>query len=205
MATKQIKAKTKDREATEERLLLAAEQVFSKFGFKGATTRMIAKKADINIALINRYFDGKYGLLLKVLENKKRQLHDDELPYAAKDNLIDECIAFANARFDNMTEDTQLFKIIMVQFLTDPKFLKKFEESLIDFESIPAFEDRLKTLYKQGKIPNFTSAHEIFKCINSHICATVLFDIVIFKKKELKEHRKDIENFTRIYCQGLLA
>ena len=54
MAVKQIKAKTKNREATEERLILAAKQIFSKYGFNGATTRMIAKKADINVALITR-------------------------------------------------------------------------------------------------------------------------------------------------------
>ncbi|MBY0415557.1 MAG: TetR family transcriptional regulator [Bdellovibrionales bacterium] len=70
MAAKIIRAKQKNREATEERLLLAAEHVFSKYGYNGATTRMIAKKADINMALITRYFDGKYGLLLKILERE---------------------------------------------------------------------------------------------------------------------------------------
>lgn len=205
MATKQIKPKIKDREATEERLLLAAEQVFSKFGFKGATTRMIAKKADINLALINRYFDGKYGLLLKVLENKKKRFNEGELPYAPKDNLIDECVAFALVRFDNMTQDTHFFKIIMVQFLTDPKFLKKFQESLIDFESMPGFERRLADLHQQGKFPKFESTQKVFDVINNHICSTILFDIVIFKEIEISKHRKLVEEFVRTYCQGLLA
>lgn len=205
MATKQIKTKIKDREATEERLLLAAEQVFSKFGFKGATTRMIAKKADINMALINRYFDGKYGLLLKLLENKKKSFNEDELPYAPKDNLVDECVAFAMLRFDNMTLDTQFFKIVMVQFLTDPKFLKKFQESLIDFDNMPGFERRLTDLHKQGKFPKFESTQKVFSVINNYICSVILFDIVIFKEVELDEHRKSLEDFVRTYCQGLLV
>lgn len=205
MSTKQIKAKPKDREATEERLLIAAEQVFSKFGFKGATTRMIAKKADINIALINRYFDGKYGLLLKVLENKKKQMHVEELPYPAKDNFINECVAFALLRFDTMSADTSFFKIVMVQFLTDQKFLKKFQESLVDFDSIPGFEKRLDALNKLGKIPNYESAYKIFDVINGYICAQVLFQLAIFKDKEVNELRKSVEDFTRTYCKGLVV
>lgn len=204
MKTKQTKTKPKDRCATEERLLLAAEQVFSKLGFNGATTRMIAKKADINLALINRYFDGKYGLFLKVLENKSQKLHTEGLPYPAKDNLIDECVCFAQLRFDNMTLDTNFFKIVMVQFLTDPKFLKKFQESLINFESIPAFEERLIALHKKGKLPHY-EANKIFETINTQICGTVLFDVVIFKQDNVQELRKSLEDFVRTYCQGVIS
>jgi AcrR family transcriptional regulator len=44
------------------RLLEAGVDVFGKHGFDAATTRMIAKKADVNIAAIPYYFSGKEGL-----------------------------------------------------------------------------------------------------------------------------------------------
>lgn len=44
------------------RLLEAGVDVFGKHGFDAATTRMIAKKADVNIAAIPYYFNGKEGL-----------------------------------------------------------------------------------------------------------------------------------------------
>lgn len=44
------------------RLLEAGVDVFGKHGYDAATTRMIAKRADVNIAAIPYYFNGKEGL-----------------------------------------------------------------------------------------------------------------------------------------------
>lgn len=68
MAKKAPIAKTKDRANTEARLIEAAEKIFSQVGFEGATTRMIAQEAGTNLSLINRYFDGKYGLLIALVK-----------------------------------------------------------------------------------------------------------------------------------------
>ncbi len=59
MAKTQI---TKPKSTAKDRLLEAAVDVFGKYGFEAATTRMIAKKAGVNIASIPYYFNGKEGL-----------------------------------------------------------------------------------------------------------------------------------------------
>lgn len=59
--TKQ-KLKSKSGANSRERLLEAAVDVFGKYGFEAATTRMIAKEAGVNIATIPYYFNGKDGL-----------------------------------------------------------------------------------------------------------------------------------------------
>ena len=51
------------------RLLDAGVDVFGKHGFDAATTRMIAKKADVNIAAIPYYFNGKEGLYHAVVSH----------------------------------------------------------------------------------------------------------------------------------------
>lgn len=54
--------KKRDAAATRQRILEAAQTVFHEEGFDGATTREIARRADVNMALIARYFGSKKGL-----------------------------------------------------------------------------------------------------------------------------------------------
>lgn len=52
----------RDAEATAARILAAAQAVFQDKGYERATTREIAERAGINLALISRYFGSKRGL-----------------------------------------------------------------------------------------------------------------------------------------------
>jgi len=54
---------------TKERLLEAAIDVFGRHGFDSATTRMIAKAGNVNIAAIPYYFGGKGGLYQAVIDH----------------------------------------------------------------------------------------------------------------------------------------
>lgn len=51
-------------------ILDAAEKLFAELGFDGASTRLIAKEADVNMAMLNYYFGGKEGLFLAVFERR---------------------------------------------------------------------------------------------------------------------------------------
>ena len=59
---------------TKERLLEAAIDVFGRHGFDSASTRMIARAADVNIAAIPYYFGGKGGLYQAVIEHIVEQI-----------------------------------------------------------------------------------------------------------------------------------
>lgn len=41
-----------------EKILNAAEKLFADLGYKGTTTRAIAKKAKVNTAMLSYYFGG---------------------------------------------------------------------------------------------------------------------------------------------------
>lgn len=56
-------------EATKQRIMGAAGDIFGHQGFKTATVRAIAKAAQANIASINYHFRNKEGLYRAVLEN----------------------------------------------------------------------------------------------------------------------------------------
>ena len=48
--------------ATRNRVIDAALEVFGTHGYEEASTRLIAKRADVNLAALHYYFDGKQGL-----------------------------------------------------------------------------------------------------------------------------------------------
>jgi AcrR family transcriptional regulator len=54
-------------EQTRTRLLEAAREVFSQYGFQGATIREICRRADANGAAVNYHFGSKDGLLAEAL------------------------------------------------------------------------------------------------------------------------------------------
>lgn len=57
------------RRENEAAILKAAEEVFAEFGFKGATTAMIAEKAGIPKANLHYYFPTKLALYRKVVDD----------------------------------------------------------------------------------------------------------------------------------------
>ncbi|WP_017603080.1 TetR/AcrR family transcriptional regulator [Nocardiopsis alkaliphila] len=60
-------APARGREATRERILTSAKELFTNEGFGSVSSRMIASHAGVNVALINRYFGSKAGLLAEIL------------------------------------------------------------------------------------------------------------------------------------------
>lgn len=59
--------KSRDREATRQRLFHAARSLFAEYGYEHVTVRMIAAEADANVALVARYFGSKAELFAEVL------------------------------------------------------------------------------------------------------------------------------------------
>src|SRR5579883_2178780 len=63
-----------DKAARQQALVDAASAIFAEQGYDAATTREIAERAACAEGLIHRYFGGKQGLLLAVLERKVKDL-----------------------------------------------------------------------------------------------------------------------------------
>ena len=60
----------RDASATTEAILTAAREVFTEKGYDGAGTREIAERAQVNVALISRYFGSKEGLFAAAVPPK---------------------------------------------------------------------------------------------------------------------------------------
>ncbi len=64
-----LSSKAETRRQNEKLILQSAEKVFAKHGYKGASTKDIAKEADLPKANIHYYFKTKENLYARVLEN----------------------------------------------------------------------------------------------------------------------------------------
>jgi AcrR family transcriptional regulator len=66
-------------EATKERILLAAEKLFSEQGLDGVSVRQIASEAGLDVAMINYHFGSKLGLYRAVFHRRIDQLTEQRL------------------------------------------------------------------------------------------------------------------------------
>ena len=64
---------------TKERILDAAETLFSEHGFSATSMRSIASNADVNLAAANYHFGSKNGLLNEVFARRLEPLNLDRL------------------------------------------------------------------------------------------------------------------------------
>ncbi len=62
---------------TRQRLLEAAREVFSEFGYNGASVRQIVSRAGTNVASVNYHFGGKDALYREVLASVTATMSDD--------------------------------------------------------------------------------------------------------------------------------
>ncbi len=79
-----------------KRILSAAVRVFSQYGYRGASMRLIAKTADVSVGAVYLYFRNKEELYYKLIKNKLDDLdartgeilRDMEDPEEAMKNFI---------------------------------------------------------------------------------------------------------------------
>ncbi|MDD2764497.1 MAG: TetR family transcriptional regulator [Opitutaceae bacterium] len=71
-------------EATREKVLKAAERLFSKNGFSGASLRQITEEAGANLAAVNYHFGSKEDLYKEVLLRRVRPMNEERLTLLAQ-------------------------------------------------------------------------------------------------------------------------
>ena len=120
--------KPKDRDEAERKLLKAAQDIFSEKGYEGASTRMIAERSGINLGLISRYFGNKKGLLLAVIEDMCTEAAT-ALPYPPEKELASELNKYAEFSLETFLKQEALFRIVVMQSMTDPGLLKELYQS----------------------------------------------------------------------------
>ncbi|HHY72655.1 MAG TPA: forespore capture DNA-binding protein RefZ [Bacillus bacterium] len=125
---------------TKQKVFEAAISIFNAKGYNGTSVREIAQKADVNIALISYYFNGKKGLLEELMTNfLERYIAVLEEVFMKMDRLrakvaLCETVRFvlefesenhqlARLVYREITLDTMLVREIMTTYLTKEKYI----------------------------------------------------------------------------------
>ena len=139
-----------EKKEARERILETAISLFARKGFAAIGVREIAEKADVNIAMISYYFQGKVGILKSIMEQffdiyiqnfnviENEKADPDEclrkliynLVYFAKDNLELVTLVFnelpldvpeiAKLKVQNISKIMQKIGSLVTQFQFDP-------------------------------------------------------------------------------------
>lgn len=144
-------ARKRDREATKGALLDAAKMVFAERGFDAATTRDIAGRAGVNEQLIQRYFSGKAGLLLAVVERYGREEGSAcALPPPGGD-LEEELARFLHHQIEHTWKCRDFTKVVLDRALVDPAVADEMARTLSE-SRIPCLIGRLESFRERGAI-----------------------------------------------------
>ncbi|MDD4159233.1 MAG: TetR/AcrR family transcriptional regulator [Proteiniphilum sp.] len=73
--------------STEEKIIRAADKIFTQKGYAATRTREIAEEAGTNLALLNYYFGSKEKLFKQVVREKLRLLLSAIGPIASDENI----------------------------------------------------------------------------------------------------------------------
>src|SRR5690554_4315612 len=98
---------------TEEKIIRAADKIFTQKGYAATRTREIAEEAGTNLALLNYYFGSKEKLFRNVVREKLRMLLSAMGPIASDENIpIDQKIKMISENYTQLlleNEDLPLF------------------------------------------------------------------------------------------------
>ena len=191
--------KKRDRSASEERLIKAGRDIFAKHGFDGATTRMIAKKADVNESLIGRYFDGKEGLLIAIIQLFLEEKVHRELSFPPQESLTKELEMYSEDRLKMGCLQQDFAKIIFTQALVNRKFKARILET-VPMQLDPRLIERVEILAKSGKLKATANVTEICEDVDSFM-GGVFFNDCILHEMPLELILKRTQSFLKKYAQ----
>ena len=145
--------RTRDKEATKQALLAAAIEVFAELGYDAATTKEIARRSGSSEALIQRYFDGKAGLLVAIISSFAEEA-DKELmanrPYP--DTLEQELKEIIRESCSHHREHSPFVRVAISRAIVDPTVGKQLGANITG-KKIPTMVARLTHYQKLGMIP----------------------------------------------------
>ena len=193
--------KKRDREASCQKLLQAGLDVFSRWGFDGATTKMIAEKAGISEALIMRYFGGKEGLLLEVVVNQVSQMKSAQSCYGEGATLFEEIRNFMHCHFERDLVMKDFIKLVITRASVDPKFSKKLRET-IPVHSDQTLMNRLNKLKQKKLISSHFKVEDIYDTLASHSFAVFYMSHLLMGVGK-SECLAQLTHFAEVYAAGL--
>lgn len=200
------KHRPRDRQATEEALIAAAGAEFAEKGYENATTRGIADAAGCSEGLIQRYFNGKEGLLLAVLkQDNEEELHRDrfvDLPLLP--SIVDEARVMLTNGVESLARKSERIRIVMSRVLLDPNFQSDFKRISVRSAIAADIEARLGRYADAGMLDPSVDLGLVTEYLMSLTFQLGFIHRVVFQT-DSSEILRMIDLFAVLFARGVTA
>jgi len=194
-------ARRRDKDATKQALLAAGVQVFAERGYDAATTREVAQAAGVNEQLIQRYFGGKEGLLLAIIERfGEEERRCCAMPPACA-SLEAEIQGFLDFQLEHACEIGDVTKIALHRSLCDPQLAREIGQQFAGTR-VPLLCERLQTLRARGLIDRDADLEAAATALSSLSFGLAFVDQLVFGA-DCERLRRVTRHVAKVYAAGL--
>lgn len=116
---------------TEQKIIMAANKLFIRKGYTATGTRDIADEANINLALINYYFDSKENLFKEVVQKELKTLLNTVKSILSDENITseDKIISITENYTNLLLEKEHLLIVILNELSVNKKLFANITQS----------------------------------------------------------------------------
>jgi AcrR family transcriptional regulator len=195
---------TKDTKRQE--ILKAAMELFARKGFRGTTTRDLASQADVNEAIIFRYFTNKTELYRAILEEKVHQSRDDN--YIEVEKLARSCdpqkfLEFLGNKFlERHEQDSTVMRLLLFSALEGHELAEMFLSSLAVRDPMVSY---LEKQMADGTFRRMDPVLASRAFVGMFVCHIQMQEIFGQRKKPDFDRGEVVKAFVSIFLSGMKA
>lgn len=142
----------KGTESTEEKIFIAAREIFHQKGFDGARMQEIADKAQINKSMLHYYYRSKDKLFEKVYQLSLMRALPRIVVLLNKDLPLEEKLRrFVREYLKIIKDNPEIPSFIIRELNTNPSRIQQFFRSQI-VKNVQPFIDQIRQASNEGKI-----------------------------------------------------
>lgn len=194
------------RDAKRQDILRAAIELFARKGFRGTTTRDLAAQAEVNEAIIFRYFTNKTELYRAILEEKAHQRQvdiDKPLQEQAGTADIQTLLEFVGNQFlERHEEDSTFMRLMLFSALEGHELSDMFLSSLAVRDPMAAYMEQQMVAGTLRKMDPALAARAFLGMFALHIQIQEIFGQ---KKTRDFDRSEVVRTFVSIFLAGMKA
>jgi len=185
-------------------ILAAAMELFAKNGFRGTTTRDLATQAEVNEAIIFRYFNNKEELYRAILEHKageNRNARVEELDRLAAVNDDEKFFQALGRNFlEKHEKDTTFYRLLLFSALEGHQLSEMFVASMTARNPITNYIQKRIDEGAFRQVDPELAARGLLGMFASFVLWQEIFG---FKKTHPHDREDVVRTFVSIFLNGI--
>lgn len=183
-------------------LIDAATQVFAEKGYDAATTREVAVRAGCSEGLIHRYFGGKSGLLMAILERKADAVMDTSAAMMPEQtDLGDDIYQMLMSPVQSFWDEREFMRVCVARSVVDPEVGRLIGDRL-NGSRVRFNAARLRAHQRAGRIRDDVDVDAVALALSGLSFSAGFFAQVVF---EMDRHdvRQMVRQAAEIITRGI--